>query len=90
MVSNWDLVCSLNLRNWSDRYSNWSFAKAARVDAGVVPAIIGDGRLPSDTATLFLHEVTHHLIFDSPVGLALVRVARLRSQNFRVALQECL
>jgi len=70
--TNWDLLCSLNLRNWSDRYSNWSFADAAAIDPQWLRWIaIGEVQLPPRTVTLFLHEVAHHLVFDSPVAWAL-------------------
>src|SRR5438094_7207748 len=71
-MSTWDLLCSLNLRNWSDTYSNWSFADAASIDPRWLPWIaIGDAPLPPRTITLFLHEAAHHLVFDSPVAWAL-------------------
>ena len=57
-----DLLCSLNLRKWSDRYGDWSFADAAAIDECAIRSFMADRQLPPHTITLFLHEVTHHLL----------------------------
>src|SRR5262249_33617826 len=85
MDTSWDRLCSLELRDWSDRFSNWSFCEAADVSPGATAVTLGWRQLPAHTVALFLHEVTHHVLFDSPVGMALASLemaARGRAARF--------
>src|SRR5207253_6910396 len=79
MADNWDLLCSLNLRAWSDLYTGWSFVDAAfggGLSRQEIMGVIGQYKLPPGVMGAFLHEVTHHLIFGSIFGVSLAALER--------------
>ena len=77
--------CSLgDDRSWTDIVTNVTQLSAARVDEDF-DALMGWGSVPRELLPGFLHEVTHHWCFLSPVGFTLAML-QLRARRTGVLL----
>jgi hypothetical protein len=77
--------CSLgDSRSWTDLITNVCELSSTRVDEDF-EALMGWGSLPRDLLPGFLHELTHHWCFLSPVGFVLA-VLQLRARRTGVQL----
>jgi hypothetical protein len=71
-------------RSWTDLITNLTQLSAARVDEDF-DALMGWGSLPPELLPGFLHELTHHWCFLSPVGFTLAML-QLRARRSGVLL----
>jgi hypothetical protein len=80
-----DRHCALgDDRSWTDLITNMTQLSAVRVDQDF-DALMGWGSLPPQLLPGFLHELTHHWCFLSPVGFALATL-QLRARRSGVLL----
>lgn len=85
-MSAFDLHCSLGAdRSVTDPVSNWTNIGGTRFDEDFVSMCL-TGRYPRRLMGPFLHEITHHWCFHSPVGhaLALLSLRARRRANKRL------
>src|SRR6266446_2413151 len=78
MSNKWDLLCSLKLRGHSSRNVRWTFGDA--VCLREIPLPLDRPKLPADHVGPFLHEITHHLLFDTPV-FAAIDILEMRARK---------
>jgi hypothetical protein len=80
-----DRYCALgDSRSWTDLVTNVTELSAARVEHDF-DALMGWGSVPQDLLPGFLHELTHHWCFLSPVGFVLATL-QLRARRSGVLL----
>jgi hypothetical protein len=75
-----DSYCSLgDSRNWTDPITNWTAVSGGHPFRDLKWFMLR-GRLPDPLFGPFVHELTHHWCFHSPVGLALAYLHRRASR----------
>lgn len=73
--------CSLgDARNWTDPITNWTAVSGGHPFRDLKWFMLR-GRLPNPLFGPFVHELTHHWCFHSPVGLALAYLHRRASRR---------
>jgi hypothetical protein len=73
MMTGWELLCSAKQRGWADSLTSWNLFEELGCNSRDIVKV-GNRGMPLRSLLPFCHEITHHLIFDTPVGAALAAI----------------